>query len=378
MRRPPTSSALTVKDSSSKYVLTLDRYQVALSKVKDIEVVRSFPMIQEGLGKLSLLELWSVLPSTVQDYLKRVVLFCQFCQRSRLGWNNLQDLEEVLLQMFDRMFFHSTPAEDASKLMAALKFVLPMLQEFALARGLPRAHRALQGWKKAVPAQQRLPFPWVCLTAVIGVFLWENHFWESLCLLVLFRTYIRPGTLLAFKVNQLVGAMLTTSAAAGLWTLNLNPVEAGTPGKTGPYDESILWDTELWASTLFLVLTARPSHVDLWPFSANNLRTLFAQTTSKLGMDVLKPCLYSLRNGGASDDVLAARRTKLAVKCRGGWMSDKSLVRYSKEAKLASELLKIPQSTRDFGELVAQHLEVLFLRNLRLPPPCVNLQVASK
>ena len=111
----------------------------------------------------------------------------------------------------------------------------------------------------------------------------------------------------------------------------------------------------------------------LWPFSAESLRSLFLDATCRLGMAALRPCLYGLRHGGASDDILTRRRSKLAVKSRGGWLTDQSLVRYSKEARAATELHKVPLAVREFGGTVGKHLEALLLHNLRFEPPTLQV-----
>eukprot|EP00973_Karenia_brevis_P006482 882223-Karenia_brevis.AAC.1 len=68
-----------------------------------------------------------------------------------------------------------------------------------------------------------------------------------------------------------------------------------------------------------------------------------------LKLEALKPTLYSLRHGGASEDILRRRRSVQEVKRRGRWTSDASLKRYAKEARLLSEISKLHPSILAFG-----------------------------
>ena len=76
-----------------------------------------------------------------------------------------------------------------------------------------------------------------------------------------------------------------------------------------------------------------------------------------LGIDVLRPSLYSNRHGGASGDLLSRRRPVDEVKKRGRWRSDASLRRYGKETRLLSEMLKVPVATVNYGLNIQQSLE---------------------
>eukprot|EP00973_Karenia_brevis_P034263 4726174-Karenia_brevis.AAC.1 len=86
--------------------------------------------------------------------------------------------------------------------------------------------------------------------------------------------------------------------------------------------------------------------------------------------------MYSLRHGGASEDLLRGRRRLQEVMRRGRWQSESSLRRYSKEGLLAQELAKVPASTLSYGVAVDASLESIFLRNGRLPPLPSHLQRA--
>ena len=116
----------------------------------------------------------------------------------------------------------------------------------------------------------------------------------------------------------------------------------------------------------------------LWPISPSRVIQLFLETVALLGMAMLKPVRYSLRHGGASDDILTRRRSLLEVKRRGQWRTDQSLRRYGKETKAMEELQKLPAETLSYARLVSQNLSEVFNRTMSFPPPTLGSHVIAK
>ena len=96
---------------------------------------------------------------------------------------------------------------------------------------------------------------------------------------------------------------------------------------------------------------------------------MFQLAARALGLEPLRPCLYALRHGGASDDVLTQRRSMLAVKARGRWASDDSLKRYGKATRLLSEVQKMPPATVAYGARIEAALAGIMLGTAAAPPP---------
>ena len=70
--------------------------------------------------------------------------------------------------------------------------------------------------------------------------------------------------------------------------------------------------------------------------------------------------LYSLRHGGASDDLLSKRRTLAEIKSRGRWTCDNSLKRYAKATRLQMELARLDDDVVRFGrEIEARFVEAM-------------------
>eukprot|EP00973_Karenia_brevis_P038145 5259176-Karenia_brevis.AAC.1 len=78
----------------------------------------------------------------------------------------------------------------------------------------------------------------------------------------------------------------------------------------------------------------------LWPVDSGQVITTFQAACNQLGLDALQPTRYSLRHGGASEDLYTKSRTIAEVMKRGQWRADSSLRRYAKEGRLLAELKK--------------------------------------
>ena len=321
----------------------------------------------------SFLETKSVKQPTLDDYRIRATTFCQWCLTSLVLWASDEELDLALVLFMDKLYFEGNGADAGSKLVAALKFFIPRFNRVG-GGALPRTVRCLVSWGKLRPGHQRLPFPWIALMAVVGLLSSRGLVWEAFYLLVAFRTYIRPGVFAQMKVKQLISPATAGLLLLSRWTFNLYPVEDLMTGKTGLFDESLVWDAEEWAATMFaaLVLNRNPEEL-LWQFDHAVMVLLFRNACRELGLASLHACLYSLRHGGASHDLNLKLRSVEEVKRRGHWRSDSSLRRYGKEGKISAELNKIQQNVKDYGQLVSLHLEAIFIHNVQFKSPQLNV-----
>eukprot|EP00973_Karenia_brevis_P005732 780976-Karenia_brevis.AAC.1 len=84
-----------------------------------------------------------------------------------------------------------------------------------------------------------------------------------------------------------------------MWVLLLSPLEDLVPGKTGQFDESIVLDSFVWMSDIYHILTHNQGpEGKLWPLTAQQIITAFAQACDALALGPLKPCRHALRHGG--------------------------------------------------------------------------------
>ena len=136
----------------------------------------------------------------------------------------------------------------------------------------------------------------------------------------------------------------------------------------------IVVDPLLWPLLEALRLGHRAEE-SLWTFTPHQLRRALAEALVQLGIAEQQTSLYSLRLGGASDDLLSGRRTTKAVKDRGRWRTDQSLFRCAKRACMQQRLAQLDPALVDFGQKVETQLLTLMdvmartgIFSLPLPP----------
>ena len=130
----------------------------------------------------------------------------------------------------------------------------------------------------------------------------------------------------------------------------------GLRGKTGLTDESVHIDRDLWLwRPLEALHSARASNQPLWPFDLIELRNALTEAIDIAGAKDMGFSLYSLRHGGASDDLLSRRRSLDQVKAKGRWRSDHSLLRYAKATRLQKEMNRLDPAIVAFGTNVEKH-----------------------
>ena len=108
---------------------------------------------------LSFLEWRTVGAPTRQDFSHRVIRFVMWCYRHSMNLHTDDDLDLLLVTLFDELFFKGMSAEEGIRLIAALCFFLSNLGR--LGRGcLPRAHRCLRGWRLVDPQREKCLCQW--------------------------------------------------------------------------------------------------------------------------------------------------------------------------------------------------------------------------
>ena len=322
---------------------------------------------------LTPLELVSVSSATLIDYTSRIIFFVRWSQQNDADWTNATELDYYLVNCFNELFASQVSAAEGSKLLAALRFFLPALVRSGV-ETLPRATRGLRAWNLRRPLLQRTPFPWLCLTAVLGVLCSGSGLVSALSLLLQFHTYLRPGVNDALLVSQLIRPAAIAGVGFQLWGVHLYPHELLEPGKTRGYDEAVLIDGFDWLHPfLELLVSDRPGSDLLWPTTPAMIRRHFKLAVDALGLGILQPCRYSLRHGGASHDILSRKRSLLEVKHRGHWRSENSLLRYGKPTKILQHLNLVSPQVLEYGKYVSLNLEAVFHQDPSVRPPPVSM-----
>jgi hypothetical protein len=139
--------------------------------------------------------------------------------------------------------------------------------------------------------------------------------------------------------------------------------------KTGTMDDTILIDKPSWLPGLLRQHFAHLAPGDpLFPLEASHTVSLFKNAAIALGLPA-QVCLYQLRHGGASDDLLTKERAMADIKSRGRWKTESSLRRYAKPAQVHRLLASLPPEKLLYARSSWQHLEELMTqqRAPRLP-----------
>ena len=315
---------------------------------------------------MTYLESRSVRPATLKDYQLRMSRFRNWCSLYHLPLDSPAQVDLALVEYLQDLFSKGRGKDDGIRTHAALRFFMPHLGKPS-SGSLPRTVRALKGWSLAAPGQQRLPLPIEVLGAIMGVLCNRNLHQLALRLFLQFVTYMRPGECSNLLVKQLVPPQSTMGGRFDQFAILLHPLEDQTPGKTGVFDASVVVDSDHWLNPILLQLVAsRSPDEQLWEHPHGTLVDEFAAAQEFLKLGHLNSCLYTLRHGGATHDIMTRRRSMLEVKQRGRWGSDQSLKRYVKLARLQTELSKVPLETREYGLRILRELPTIL--SLKLIP----------
>ena len=320
------------------------------------------------LTGITYLEQRSVGKATLADYQRRARAFVDWCSSLHLDWNDWPQLDTIVVTYFDFLHFHGHSGDDASRLLAALKFFLPPIGRWG-DQTLCRASRSLAGWGKCAPRRMRMPLPWLVVAALAGVMLGRGQVEQVIAMILSFACYLRPSECDLLTAMQVVAPVEAAARASGLAALLLHPGELGRPGKTGLWDFTVVLDTYVFLVPALLGLKRRAASpkARLWSFPPASLSACMREAAAALGLADFPVAAYGLRHGGASDDLLAKRRQALEVQQRGGWASDKNFRRYAKQARIITELQRAGRRVISYGQEMDKALQMIFLSGAPVP-----------
>lgn len=363
---------LTSLGHNSQTLDTSRRSQTLERKLKRRKCVADNMTVPMGM---TYLEARSVKQPTMADYTKRFHEFRACADLHQLLLMKPEDLDLALVEFLQELFDRERGVNDGVRVVAACKFFLPHIAK-GPGTNLPRANRALKGWNLAAPPQQRMPMPLEVMGALVGILM--NEFKTNMAIRMFFQfiTYLRPGECSSLTVKQLVPPQGMGTQRFNHWAILLHPSEDLIPGKTNIFDASVILDSDPWLGDCLrsMMLGKKPSDA-LWTDSHAEFRKAFNQGLQTLKLDNLGMTLYATRHGGATHDVLSRRRSLLEVKQRGRWGSDNSLKWYVKEARLQTEVAKVPEPIRLYGLHVLQLLPDLLTQARKVPKPPVGISL---
>ena len=317
-------------------------------------------------ASLSRFQTASASPSTARQYVFHLSLFLTWWRTISppLLLKTRGQIDRALTFCFDDLFNDGHNSSTGNKICAALLHFVPD-HGGRIHLAFPRATRSLRGWERLRQSRSCEPMPILMLHALTCTLLaWQwRHVSAALALLVSFSGYLRPRELTELKVQSLLQPAPLGGAHFRFWAFRFFSEQGLVRSKTGNFDDAITLDHDFlsFAAPFFSLLSVdRPPSTRLWPFTRDQLHEHLRRAAAHLGLENMNVCLFKLRHGGTSRDVLTSERPVLNVKHRGRWTSDSSLRRYQKSSLAQSELSRMPANIVTLGLSAAAGLPDIF------------------
>ena len=319
------------------------------------------------MAQLSLLERVTVKSSTERSYEDAMTKLLEFCNLHDRRLVEDSEVDEEIVRYFNDLFGKGKPAHEGEVCMAALMHFVSRFSKMGEAR-LPRAWRALKGWRRRAPSRSRIAYPLPVWAGIIWALCLGGHWSMGAYLLWLITTYNRPSEPLAVLRRDLFRPM---SGVSQDWTVLLWPEERDGRSKVLGSDDSLSLNNKIvpWFTEVVAALADGPEEERIFNFSYAEFSKEFTRARRKLRIKRLVP--YQARHSGASIDLCNHYRSIAEVKSRGRWASEKSMLRYNKAAKLAQSMKPFDRRQLEFFEAADKHLEGLF--SGKVPPESIPL-----
>ena len=169
------------------------------------------------------------------------------------------ELERALLEYFDNLYLKGRRVDSGTKLIAALGARWPVLHRSGQSGLLPRARCSLHGWSRLDPLTSRLPCPLPAVELLALMLLHWGALGLALAVLVATDAYIRPGELLALRVESVIPPRPSLGCHFAHVSLLLCPSDEGIASKTHQFDDSVVLDSchRVWLSRAVLEFARR-------------------------------------------------------------------------------------------------------------------------
>ena len=190
----------------------------------------------------------------------------------------------MVVEMLEHLYFQGYGHGAGDYLMAAVKFV-GWVQSFS---DLPRAVRALKGYRRLALGMSRGPLPWVTAAAMMGVALVAKDEEFAVVLAVQHVAYLRPSELCNLTAGQVIRPLQGSGASS--WALLLAPQEELKGSKTAEFDESVLLDghhSVALGTALTRCTAGKTAATPLWSGSQAKHAVDFAKWAETSGVNVI-------------------------------------------------------------------------------------------
>ena len=305
-----------------------------------------------GCWNLSALERLAIRPSTEDLYLSFLRRLVGHCLALGLDWADWGGLDVLLVDFFNGLYLDGVGPDVGSGTLAALGHFLPGLGKQASSL-LPRASRAVQGWRRRTPPFTRLPLPRAAMGAIVGVLVHWGLLRAAFLTALAHVCYLRPQEMMQLRGRHLVAPASSAGPAYQYRSLLLHDSLLNQTGKTGVFDDAVVVDMDPWLYPAMQCIHDRLSPDELvMDVSFSEYRKAFISAANLLGLGPLEPHPYQLRHGGASEDLTLGRRSAEQVRLRGRWATFVSVKRYAKDARLLDTMGSVDPGVFAYGNLV--------------------------
>jgi hypothetical protein len=286
-------------------------------------------------------------------------------------------LEKCLLAYFDHLYLDELREVSAgTAVLAAIAHFCQDLHQFGRRNLMPGLSRALQGWERLHPTGTRLPVPYPAWCGVIVELIRCHGLRMAAVTLVTLDAYLRPSEALNLTKEMLIPPQLLLSTSYRFWSILAHPWHHGLASKTHEFDDSVILDSS-WRPALAECATWLFNNTSpgcrLADFTHAQWQRAVSQCADALGLAPLH--LYTLRHSGPSEDHLRQKRTLSELKRRGRWLSETSVRRYEKGARLLSQMKSWTPAQKSHFQKCEDGLLESFLG--RAPPPRLQVSPAS-
>ena len=373
-KRARCRSASPAAVASSAPAVALVASATVLSARRRLAVLSTTPTLRATRGGTGETEAKAVGDAAMRTYRVMYARFQEWVQRfSGPVPTTAVRLDPLLVDYFDALLAAGSPTHEAEKTLAATRVMHPSLTA-KLSVVFPRASRALAGFKKACPARSRLPMPFMITAAnVVTMAYLQPDLQAALKLLVMHVTYLRPCEATGLRVADLLPPASARFPGLDSYALMVCPVERGKATKAQAFDDTLLLDKPAALGPLLFEQLARNRSDDSPLFEIEHLDFLALWQRCQKVVGLTGQCIYQVRHGGASEDVVSGSRQLLEVMVRGRWAAVASLKRYAKAGKLQKLVATLRSEDRDYCEWAAVAvMEVLEGRIPAVPPPSMG------
>ena len=316
---------------------------------------------------LSFLERVPVMAKTEESYEDATTKLLEFCNAGNRRLVEDSEVDAELVRYFNDRFAAGKPAHEGEVCLAALMHFLPQYSKVGDSK-LPRAWRALKGWRRRAPSRSRLAYPLQVWAAICWALCLGGHWSMAVYVLWLLTTYNRPSEPLSVLRRDLNRPMAQVCQD---WTVLLWPAERDGRSKVLGSDDSLSLSTRIipWFTQVVEALADGPDAEPIFNFNYADFVKEFTRARRKLRIKKLVP--YQCRHSGASVDLCNNYRSVAEVKARGRWGSEKSMMRYNRAAKLAASMKVFDQRQLAFFAAAERQLEALLFG--RVTPESLHL-----